>query len=188
MSARVRVIGVGQMHRGDDAVGLEAIEHLRVQAPEGVEVQRGAADGAALLSQIEGQAFAILIDCARGGGAPGEILHLDAASASQHASSGGTSSHGNALGEALALAHALDCLPARLSIYAIVGGTFAVGDTLSPAVRAAVPQLVAYVIEEAGRTEPDRSGIRTSSLFSYCAEHPDAALEDHDHRGAHHDQ
>ncbi len=97
----MRVIGVGQRDRGDDAVGLLVAEHLR-SAADTIDVVIGGADAAALLVQLEGAVAAIAVDCARGGGPPGAILRLppDLAGWPQSRS---TSSHGNALADALAL-------------------------------------------------------------------------------------
>ncbi len=149
MRAVVRVIGVGQALRGDDAVGLAVAERLRGEA--GIEVLCGAADGAGLLAQIEARPSAILVDCARGGGAPGDVLRLDPG---VDAGIGSMSSHGNALAEALALGAALGCLPAHLVIFAVVGTRFGLGEAISPAVLGAVPTAAAKVLEEATCMRP----------------------------------
>ena len=148
MTPRVRVVGVGHPDRGDDAAGLEVLDRVRARAPTGLDVVSGAADGPGLLAQIETLTHVVIVDCARGGGAPGTILHLDAASLAVPPPAHGNS-HGNALAEALALGEALGCLPARLTILAVVGEHFAIGATMSQAVRAALPALAARVLEEA---------------------------------------
>ncbi len=142
----VRVIGVGQRARGDDAAGLLLADDLR---GEGIDVVIGAADGAALLAQFEGFRAVIVVDCARGGGAPGSIVRLPADFAASPRSRA-KSSHGNALAEALALGAALGCLPPRLSVFAVVGERFGLGEPLSAAVAAALPELAALVLREAG--------------------------------------
>jgi hydrogenase maturation protease len=147
LNARVRVIGVGQRERGDDAVGLEVAARLRADAGDVVEVVSGAADAAALLAQLDGVSAAIAIDCARGGGSPGTILRLGADVASWPQSRS-MSSHGNALADALALGAVLGCLPPRVTVFAVVGEAFRVGAPLSPAVRLAVPAVVAQVLRE----------------------------------------
>ena len=146
MTAPIRVIGVGQHYRGDDAAGLAVA--ARLQGSAGLDVHVGVPDAAWLLAQIEDQPCAIVIDCVRGGGAPGSILRLDAAAAA-HLRTASTTSHGNALAEALALGTALGCLPTRLVIFGIVGDRFALGDAMSPAVVAEIPALVDLVRAEA---------------------------------------
>jgi hydrogenase maturation protease len=145
---RIRVVGVGHPDRGDDAAGLDVLDRIRARAPADMDIVRAASDGPALLAQIESLLHVVIVDCARGGGAPGAILRLDTASlaalppAHRH-------SHGNALAEALALGEALGCLPARLTILAVVGERFGIGDAMSPAVRAALPSLASRALEEA---------------------------------------
>ncbi len=144
----VRILGVGQLARGDDAAGLEAAALLRGEPLDGVEILDAAADAAALLAQIEGAAGIVAIDCARGGGAPGSIVKrgADIAAWPQLRAS---SSHGNALAGALALGDALGCLPSQITVFAVVGQNFTMGGAISPAVAAALPELARQAMREA---------------------------------------
>lgn len=147
----VRVIGVGQRDRGDDAAGLEVAALLR--AGGGIDAVIGAADPAALLDQMDGMDTLIAVDCARGGGEPGSILHLGSAPAFwPHKRA--MSSHGNALADALSLGAALGCLPPRIAVLAVVGQSFELGAPLSPAVRNALPELARQAMQEAACTKP----------------------------------
>lgn len=149
--SRTGIICAGHPDRGDDAAGLHVADLLRAQ---GLEVHSGAADAAAVLAQMEGLDCAIAVDCARGGGTPGTILQLPA-SAILGQQSRPSSSHGNALAGALALGDALGCLPPRITLFVIAGQNFAIGAPLSAGVRAALPELVRRVIEEAACTKPN---------------------------------
>jgi hydrogenase maturation protease len=143
----VRVIGMGQRYRGDDAVGLLVAESVRASAPEGVEVLTEPSDALALLAAFEGADACVVVDSAQHGGAPGAVLRVgvDAAAATRVAA---TSSHGNALAEAVALGGALGSLPRRFRIVAVVGSDFGIGDAVSAPVQAAVPVAVAAVLED----------------------------------------
>jgi hydrogenase maturation protease len=154
LTARVRVIGVGQADRGDDAVGLTVAEFLRANESDDIDVVFGAADAAALLAQLEGFVGVVAVDCASGGGAPGTILRLHGDTASWPPKRA-TSSHGNALADALALGAALDSLPRQVSVFAVVGENFDIGEPLSAAVSKAVPELVHQVLQEATCMKPD---------------------------------
>jgi hydrogenase maturation protease len=145
VTASVRVIGFGQAMRGDDAAALEVIARLHALADPQIEPMPGAADAAGALAQLEGASRVIAVDCARGGGSPGAILRLDAATLSVR---GSVTSHGDALAGALALGAALGVLP-PLTLFAIVGARFGLGDSFSAPVRAALPDLVACVRAEA---------------------------------------
>jgi hydrogenase maturation protease len=148
LNARVRVIGVGQRDRGDDSVGLDLAAHLRAEATDILDIVSGAAEAAALLAQLEGAPAAIVVDCVRGGGSPGTVLRLGPDIASWPPCRP-TSSHGNALADALALGGALGCLPPRLVVFGIVGEAFGLGAPVSAAVRLAVPEVAALVLREA---------------------------------------
>jgi hydrogenase maturation protease len=179
----VRVIGVGQAERGDDAAGLHVAELLRARAPEGIAVLSGAADAAAVLAQLEGADAAVAVDCARGGDAPGSILRLPADIPLWPRSR--TSSHGHALADALALGAALGCLPKRLAVFVVVGRSFGLGEPLSPAVRQALPELARLVLREVGESAsqgipgesgdgrtPERAGAITRPPCPASAECP----------------
>jgi hydrogenase maturation protease len=143
----VRVIGVGQRYRGDDAVGLLVAEHVRKIALPCVEVTIESSDAAALLAAFEGVDACVAIDGAQQGGAPGAVLRLEPGQVA--ATRGGlTSSHGNALADAVALGAALGSLPSHFRIVAVVGTDFRVGDAMSAPVRTAIPDAVAAVLVE----------------------------------------
>jgi hydrogenase maturation protease len=145
----VRVIGVGQRYRGDDAVGLLVAEQVRKLAPDGVDVLTASSDALALLAAFEDVAACIAIDSAQRGGAPGAVLRLEADAVAATRAGAATSSHGNALAEAVALGAALGSLPRHLCIIAIVGTAFGIGDEVTAPVRAAIPAAVAAVLAEA---------------------------------------
>lgn len=144
---RLRVIGVGQRYRGDDEIGLIVAEQVRALAPSHVEILTENADAARLLGAFAGADACIAIDSARGGGAPGAILRLDA-DRIPAINGAGASSHGNALAEAIALGQALGDLPAWIRVVAVVGSNFRLGDAMNAAVLAAVPGAVTAVLDE----------------------------------------
>jgi hydrogenase maturation protease len=142
----VRVIGVGQRYRGDDEVGLLVAETL---VAEGLDVVTVSSDALTLLAAFEGADLCVAIDSAQHGGAPGAVLRLNADAVAATRAGAATSSHGNALAEAVALGAALGNLPQRLCIIAIVGTAFGIGDAMTAPVRAAIPAAVAAVLAEA---------------------------------------
>ncbi len=150
---RLRVIGVGQRYRGDDAIGLVVADRVRALAPPGVEVTSESADALSLLSALDGPDACVAIDAAQHGGAPGTILRLDADQVAA-TRGGATSSHGNALAEAIALGRALDSLPPRFRIVAVVGSNFHVGDPMSVDVQSAIPDAVTAMFEEIAALNP----------------------------------
>jgi hydrogenase maturation protease len=151
---RVRIIGAGHSDRGDDACGLVAAELLRRVAGPDIDVVDGAADAAAMLALFEDVDGVIAVDCARGGGNPGDIVRLPADPA-KWPKARASSSHGNSLADAVALGDALGALPPRFAVFAVVGTDFTLGAPLSPAVQAALPNLIRTVMQEAACMKPN---------------------------------
>ncbi len=136
----VVVIGVGDPMRRDDGVGPAVLDALRpVLAPE-VTVQACLGETTELLDAWQGARLAVLVDATRATPAqPGRIHRLDALAAPARAGSAG--SHAADLGEVIALARALDRLPARLVVYAVEVADTGYGTGLSTVVSQAVPEL-----------------------------------------------
>lgn len=139
MTAAIRLIGIGQPLRGDDALGLEAVKEWQQQygtETVGVEVITLESPGLALLDCLLDCSAAIIVDAVRSGGAPGDIYLL---SESDLASFGpaAASAHGLGVAETLALGRTLypDQLPDRLQFIGIEAQTVQVGDPISSAGR-----------------------------------------------------
>lgn len=128
--ARTVVIGVGNSFRGDDGVGLEVARQLG-----GIE---NGGDPAELIEAWTGASLAIVVDAAHAHDPPGTIRRHEGLDLHVR---GQASSHGLSLADAVALGEALDRLPSALVVYTVEGADFAMGSSLSPAVRSAVPAL-----------------------------------------------
>jgi hydrogenase maturation protease len=135
------VIGVGNEFRRDDGAGPQVIDRLGQPPPR---VRLAVCDGepARLIGLWEDADLAIAVDAVRGD-RPGRVHELDLDTVSEHR--GGASSHALGLGSAVELAHALDRLPRRLVILAVEAADFGLGPGLSPAVEAALPELIGRV-------------------------------------------
>lgn len=119
-----RVIGIGAEDRGDDAAGLLVARLLQVAAPPGVEVYESAGDAGRLLELLEGADRVVLVDAARGAGAPGTVERVPLGAAlpsSVH------STHGLRLAEALGVASELGSLPPVVRVYVVYGRSFEPG-------------------------------------------------------------
>ena len=154
--SRLRVLGIGNPDRGDDAVGPAAIAALAADPPPATELASVRGDMLALLDHWDDDDHVILVDALAPDGAPGRILRLVAQQAPVTAGLANfASSHAFNLAEAIELARALGRLPRALVVYGIEGAQFAPGSALSPAVAAALPGLVARLREEcAACTKP----------------------------------
>ena len=146
----LKIIGIGQMMRGDDAVGLWVVDawaekyHQTVSHPL-VSVDYQPLPGLALLDQISGCQQVILVDAVLEGPGiqPGAPLHLAPEDlASFHR--GSRSAHGWGVAESLKLADTLGRkdMPEEIIILGIGGEQVDLGADLSPEVAASMPRIV----------------------------------------------
>jgi hydrogenase maturation protease len=129
------VIGLGSPF-GDDAAGPAVVARLLAEGlPPGVEA-RVAQRPDALVDALEGVEAAVLVDASRAGLPPGTVHEPERAALREARA---LSSHGLGAAGALALAEALGRAPRKLAIVAVEAAALG-GDTLSPAVRSAIPE------------------------------------------------
>lgn len=144
------VIGLGNPLRGDDGVGTRVAELLAGQSlPDGVEVIDGGTQGLGLVNLLEGRRRVILIDAADVGRQPGEFLRFTLDEASLLGDDQHLSVHAAGLRDALRLAQALELLPAEVVVFGVQPASLEWNSGLSPQVEAALPALVAAVLEQA---------------------------------------
>lgn len=152
------IIGVGNLFRGDYAVGLMVAQHLRLCL--NIPIYEATGEGAALLECWRDAAQVWLIDALASGAAPGTIYRLEAHAEPLSVTFFRHSTHALGLAEAVELGRVLEQLPSRLIIYGIEGANYTVGTDLSPAVAAAVPEVVARIVAEID-TQPTADQVGT---------------------------
>ena len=133
----MRIIGLGNDHRGDDAAGLIAAHRLRRL---GFDAREHRGDLLALLDQMIGTAELVIVDAVVTGAAPGAIHYWDGRRLPPEAVGTRSSTHSFSLGDAIRRAGSLDRLPARVRVIGIEAADFA---ALNPKVLAAVESVVA---------------------------------------------
>ncbi len=150
----IKVIGIGQSLRGDDAVGLEAVRlwHATYQAGcQRPEVQMALAElpGTDLLNLLEGSRVAILVDAFHGSSAAPGTIHVLAENEIAAFAPGSESAHGWGVAETLALGRRLmpSSMPQKLILIGIGIRQLSLGEGLSPEVRSALPE-AARLIEQ----------------------------------------
>lgn len=146
MPGRTLILGLGNPILGDDGVGWCVVEALESRVPAGVECDRQASGGLALMERLVGYDRVILIDAIQTrNGRPGAVyrfalddlptLHTDSA-------------HDASLQTALDLGRRLGArLPEDIVVIAIeAADVLDFDETLSAPVAAAVPAAVALVM------------------------------------------
>jgi hydrogenase maturation protease len=146
----IRVIGVGDRSRGDDAAGLEAARRLRARCGPGASVVESPADPPALLDAWRGAEQVYVVDAMSSGAPPGAVARFDAAAAPLPTGPFRRTSHGMGLTEAVELGRALGLLPEVLVVYGIEGMCWDTGAALTPAVDQGIALLLPRLAEEAG--------------------------------------
>ncbi len=151
----ILIIGYGNPLRGDDGIGPRAAELLADGGganlpllPDGVQVLICHQLTIELAPQIAGADRLILID-ARATGEPGSIQQCILTPAIPERSS--LTHHIDAQG-LLAAAEMLYGHAPETLLFTVSGGSFDCGETLTPAVAAALPDLLARIRQEASMT------------------------------------
>ena len=131
---------VGNPWRCDDAAGLKVASLLRGTLPAGVELLEREGEPTALIDAWEGADVLWLVDAVSSGAEPGTLHRLDASEHELPQDLFRRSTHHVGVAEAVELARVLGRLPGRTIVFGIEGASFAIGDTLTPAVAAAIDQ------------------------------------------------
>jgi hydrogenase maturation protease len=144
---KVVVAGLGSAYRGDDAVGPLVAALAVAQTRAAVDIGP-VEDPMDLLTSWDGADLAVVVDAVRAGGRIGRVssIELDDAGAAM-ARGPSTSTHGIGLAGVLRLARAVGRSPRRVVLVAVEGEDFSLGQGLSVAVAAAVPDAVRRVVE-----------------------------------------
>lgn len=140
------VICVGNEMRGDDAAAIEVAARLEGRLPAGVELVRTRGDATALIDLWKGRTLAVVVDGVSGGGAPGQVLTIDALGEGLPADLSSASTHDFGLAQGLELGELMGALPKRLRFVGIVGAHFAIGEDMCPEVRGALDEAADKVL------------------------------------------
>ncbi len=147
-SSSIRVIGLGNGLRGDDAVGLLAARQLQQVINDRAEVIEAEMVGVDLMELMKGVQVAILIDAARSGQAPGMIHRLDASRGPIADRIFPRSSHALGTVDALELARTMGTLPATVIVYGVEVANTEAGQPLSPPVAKALDEVVERIVQD----------------------------------------
>jgi hydrogenase maturation protease len=143
------VIGIGNSYRRDDGVGLAVAEEIVKRGLPGVRVMTAIGEPEAILDAWTGAPLAVVVDAAmRNGPTPGRIRRW---TPSDPAETAVVSSHALGLAQTYALGQALGQIPERLVVFTVDIADAGHGQGLTPAVAAAVPEVVEAILGELGR-------------------------------------
>ncbi len=142
------VIGIGNPLRGDDGVGVRAVESLRGCLPDGVDLVEGMIYSPDLLPYLEGREKAVFIDAIDAGEEPGAVFRFSPREVRQERGSPSLSLHDFGLYELIASAELLEQCPEEITVIAVQVKSLEAGTELSPEVEKALPHVRRLVLEE----------------------------------------
>lgn len=158
LNKRILVIGLGNLERGDDGVGVAIARRLQSRMPECARVALSGGDIMSLLEMWRGFDDVILIDAMKAHDAPGNFRWFDVSTCDlpeetfpEH------STHAFGLHQAIAMARALGELPRSTHVVGVQGGNFTAGSTLSVEVERAVDAVVASVLDRVTALEDEHA-------------------------------
>lgn len=144
----LRIIGVGNPFRGDDAAGVLAARQLKDMETDSLAIMEHSGEGTSLLEIWKGVGAVILIDAVSSGQPAGTIHRLNPIQHPLPTQMFQGSTHAFSLPQAIEMARALGQLPPRLLVFGIEGHNFQAGADLSPGVSAALPRVVRQVRDQ----------------------------------------
>jgi len=144
----IRIIGVGNLFRADDAVGLLAAQQLKGLVKDRAEVIEAELAGLGVLDLMSGASAVILIDAARSGQPAGTLHRLDASTDPIPGNLFPHSTHVLNAVDAIEMGRTLGLLPSRVILYGLEVSDTTAGNDLSPAVAEALGQVVERVLCE----------------------------------------
>ena len=144
----IRIIGLGNLFRGDDGAGLLVARRLKDLVGDRAEVIEAELAGLDVLDLMAGAPAVILIDAARSGRPGGTIHRLDASAGPISGDLFPHSTHVLNAVDAIEMGRTLGFLPPRVIVYGVEVGDTTAGNALSPSVAGALDQVVERVLRE----------------------------------------
>lgn len=141
------VIGIGNVIRSDDGLGVHAVRllHDRGRCTADVTLIEGGTAGLMLLPQIADAARAIIVDAVSLGEAPGTLVRLENA---EGAFTTGKTPHDVGLSDLLDAARLTGAWPNRLVLHGAQPASIAFGTELTPAIAASLGALAEAIETE----------------------------------------
>ncbi len=149
----VRVLGLGNVLMGDDALGPYVVRVLDAthDFPEAVEVLDVGTPGLDLLPYLAGASHVIIVDTVRAEGSPGELRLYRRDQLLAAPPQPRLSPHDPGLRDALLTAEIADAAPQEVLLVGVIPGATRTGVGLSEAVRTGVEPACLAVLSELDR-------------------------------------
>jgi hydrogenase maturation protease len=140
------IIGVGNVYRGDDALGHILARYLRGKFPCCVKILDRDSDMVSVIDLLNCVERCILIDAVCSGAKPGTIFRYLAHRDNIPVKFFRYSTHALSIAEYVEIARGLGYLPEYLVIYGVEGRRFDLGAGLSPEVKMAMRRVLKSIM------------------------------------------
>jgi hydrogenase maturation protease len=146
--SRLRLIGVGNRWRGDDAAGLVVAAAVAARRRTKVEVLEHEGEPLELIEACQGADEVWMVDAVSSDAPAGTLHRFEAGDQPLPSALFRVSTHRLGLAEALELARTLGRLPPRVVVHGIEGARFDPGLPLSPEVADAAERLTRTLVAD----------------------------------------
>lgn len=165
------IIGIGNPHRGDDAIGCILARKLMQQGSfteDRIIMHDG--EPASLMAQWASHDKVILLDAVRSGQPPGTLIKLDLVNERLPQTFFHCSTHAFGIAEAVELARAMGALPEKLLLYGIEAQHFDAGAPLSDAVMLRLDAILTTILTDLRDNHYENEGTAPMHEFSLMAD------------------
>jgi len=142
------IVGVGNLYRGDDSVGILIARYFRRCFKNSVKIVDIDISFEELIDIWGDFDLVILVDAVHSGKGAGEIYRFEDISELLKSGLKLISSHNVGIVEYIELAKLLGSLPKRFIVYGISGENFEIGGFISPNVKDACRRLIPKIVAE----------------------------------------
>ena len=142
------IIGVGNLYRSDDAVGILIARKLKDRVSDRVSIKEQSGEGTSLMDSWQEHDRVCVVDAVSSGAPPGSIHRMDASKEPIPSKFFSCSTHDFGVAEAIEMARALDQLPRQLQLFGVEGENFQPGEMLSAEVERAMELVVDEILQQ----------------------------------------
>ncbi|MDT8364208.1 MAG: hydrogenase maturation protease [Nitrosomonas sp.] len=164
------IIGIGNRHRGDDAIGCILAERLQTQLDLEYRIITHDGEPASLMAQWAGCDEVILLDAVRSGRQPGTLIKLDLVNERLPQTFLHCSTHAFGITEAVELSRAMGTLPKKLVFYGIEAQTFDSGAPVSDTIAQQLDTMFTTIVRDLHDNHYENQGAPPMHEFSLMAD------------------
>ena len=150
----VKIIGLGNRLRGDDAIGPVVIDELKRWNISGFELIDAGADAFLVLEHLMQSEPVVIVDCAKMNSVPGEVRIVDSPALDSAVTEGAISLHGYSLAEVFRLAQNTGEIP-PCSVIGVEPFKIEFNTGLSGIVEEKIPRIIEMIFQEVKKYEQE---------------------------------